>query len=114
MNLTSLKVFLSRNDVKIVITCTIAGGILQVLSQRYIKSHPEFSDDPPVTKKKYRLPRLFSPRGGAIIEVSAISVKVIVKVVVNFLAKKGLMAGVMTGGGIVVSKIPATAISTYL
>ena len=116
MSLTSLRVFLCRNDVKIVITCTVVGGVLQVLAKRYLNSHPEFSDDPPVTKKKYRLPvpRFLSPRGGAIFEIPALVVKIIANVVVNFLAKKGLMAGLMAGGGIVVSKIPATAISTYL
>ena len=114
MNLISLKVFLCRNDVKIVIICTVTGGILQVLSKKYLKSHPEFLKDEPVTKKKYRRPRFLSPRGGSIIEISGISIKVVTKVVLNFLAKKGLMTGIMTGTGIVISKIPLTAISTYL
>lgn len=109
MNLTSLKFFFCRNDVKIIIICTVTGGILQVISKRYLKSHPEFLEDAPVTKKKYRL-----PRGGALIEISSISIKVAAKVAVTFLAKKGLLAGVVTGGGVVISKIPATAISTYL
>ena len=110
MNLTSLKIFFCRNDVKIVIICTVTGGILQVLSKQYLKSHPEFLKDGPVTKKKYK----HSPRGGAIIEVSGISIKIVGKVIINFLAKKGLLAGILTGGGVVISKIPATAISTYL
>jgi len=114
MNLTSLKIFFCRNDVKIVIICTVTGGILQVLAKQYLKSHPEFLKDEPVTKKKYRQPRFLSPRGGAIIEISGISIKVVAKVVLNFLAKKGLLAGIVTGGGVVISKIPATAISTYL
>jgi hypothetical protein len=112
MNLTSLKIFLCRNDVKIVIICTVTGGILQVLSKQYLKSHPEFLKDAPVTnvtKKKYRPLRFLSPRGGAIIEISGIT-----QVVLNFLAKKGLLAGLATGGAVVISKIPATAISTYL
>jgi hypothetical protein len=112
MNLTSLKIFLCRNDVKIVIICTVTGGILQVLSKQYLKSYPEFSKDAPVTKKKYRQPRFLSPRGGALIEISGISIKVVAKVVLNFLAKKGLLAGI--GTGVVISKIPSTAISTYL
>lgn len=112
MNLTSLKFFLCRNDVKIVIICTVTGGILQVLSKQYLKSYPEFSKDAPVTKKKYRQPRFLSPRGGALIEISGISIKVVAKVVLNFLAKKGLLAGI--GTGVVISKIPSTAISTYL
>lgn len=114
MNLTSLKIFLGRNDVKIVIICTVTGGVLQVLSKQFIKSHPEFSKDTPVTKKKYKQPRFLSPRGGALIEISGISIKVAAKVVVNFLAKKGLLAGIGTGVGVVISKIPSTAISTYL
>lgn len=114
MNLTSLKFFLCRNDVKIVIICTVTGGILQVLSKQYLKSYPEFSKDAPVTKKKYRQPRFLSPRGGALIEISGISIKVVAKVVLNFLAKKGLLAGIGTGVGVVISKTPSTAISTYL
>ena len=114
MNLTSLKFFFYRNDVRIIIVCTVTGGILQVLSKLYLKSHPEFLKDAPVTKKKYRQPRLLSPRGGAIIEVSAISIKVVAKFAINFLAEKGLLAGLVTGGTVVISKIPATAISTYL
>ena len=114
MNLASLKFFFCRNDVKIVIVCTVTGGILQVLSERYLKNHPEFLEDAPVTKKEARRPRFRSPRGGAFIEISGVSIKVVTKVVLNFLAKKGLMAGMVSGGGIVLSKIPATAISTYL
>lgn len=48
------------------------------------------------------------------IEISGISIKVVAKVVLNFLAKKGLLAGIVAGGGLVISKIPSTAISTYL
>ena len=114
MNLTSLKIFLCRNDVKIVIICTVTGGILQVLSKQYLKSHPEFLRDAPVTKKKYRPPRFLSPRGGAVIEISGISIKIVAQVALNFLAKKGLLAGLATGGAVVISKIPATAVSTYL
>jgi hypothetical protein len=33
---------------------------------------------------------------------------------INFLAKKGLLAGVLTGTGVVISQNPATAVSTYL
>ena len=65
-------------------------------------------------KKKSKLPRFFSPRGGALIEISGISVKIVAKVVLNFLAKKRLLAGILTSSGIVISKIPATGISTYL
>jgi hypothetical protein len=33
MSSTYLKLFLGRNDVKIVIICTVTGGILQILSK---------------------------------------------------------------------------------
>jgi hypothetical protein len=116
MNLTYLKNFLSRNDVKIFLICTVSGGILQVLAQEYLKSNPKFLKDAPVTKnkKKYKQPRFLAPRGGAVIEVSAISIKVVAKVILNVLAKKGLLAGIVTGTGVVISQIPASAISTYL
>lgn len=114
MNLIYFKAFLSRNDVKTFIMCTITGGILQLISKQYIKSHPEFFENRPVPKKKYRLPKFLSPRGGAFIELSGISIKIVADVVLNFLATKGLLAGVVTGGAIVIGKIPATAVSTYL
>ncbi len=112
MNLTSLKIFFCRNDVKIVIICTVTGGILQVLSKQYLKSHPEFLKDAPVTKKKYRLPRFLSPRKGALFEFSG--VRIVAQITVNFLADKGLLAGFVIGSGVAVSKIPVNAISTYL
>jgi hypothetical protein len=114
MNLTSLKIFLCRNDIKIVIICTVTGGILQVISKKYLESHPEFSKDAPLTKRKYRLPKFIYPRGGAFIEISGISIKIVSTVVLNFLAKKGLLVGIVTGAGIVTSKIPSSAISKYL
>jgi hypothetical protein len=52
MILASIKNFLCRNDVKIIVIGTVTGGILQVLSKQYLKSHPEFLKDAPVTKKK--------------------------------------------------------------
>ena len=92
---------------------------MQVLSKQYLKSHPEFLDDPDtlVTKRKYRLPRFLSPRGGAMIEipVSFLSIKIMSKFFVKFIAEKGLLAGLGATGGVrVASKIPATAISSYL
>ena len=77
---------------KIIIICTVTGGILQVISRQYLKSHPEFLRDTPVTKKKYRPLRFFSTRGGAVIEISGISIKIVIDVALNFLAKKGLLA----------------------
>ena len=113
MNLTTLKIFLGRNDVKIIIISTVTGGILQIISKRYLKNHPEFFKDAPVTKEKKNTP-LLAPRGGALVEISGISIKIVAQVMVNFLAKRGLLAGLGTGAALVARKIPATAISTYL
>ena len=114
MSLTFLKIFLSRNDVKLVIICTVTGGVLQAISKQYIKSHPEFLKDAPVTKEKYRPLKFFFPRGGAVFEITGISIKVVAQIAVNFLAEKGLISGLVTGGAITISKIPATAVSAYL
>ena len=61
MNLTTLKVFLCRNDVKIIIISTVTGGILQIISKQYLKSHPELLEDEPVTKEKRKRPKFLSP-----------------------------------------------------
>jgi hypothetical protein len=42
------------------------------------------------------------------------NIKVLANIVINYLAKKGLMADLLTCTGIVVSQIPVTTISTYL
>ena len=113
--LTSLKMFLCRNDVKIMLICTATGGILQVISKKYLESHPELLRDAPVTpvtEKKYIPPRFF--RGGAAIEISGISIKIVAEAALKFLATKGLVAGITTGGAAIISKIPVTAVSTYL
>ena len=94
-----LKKFLCRNDVKIVIIWTVTGGILQVLSKQYLKSYPEFLKDVPVTnvtEEKYRPLRFLFPRGGSIIEISGISIKIVAQVKSNFVAKKRLLAGLAT------------------
>lgn len=114
MNLFTLKVFLCRKDVKIFVFCTITGGVMQVIANEYLKRHPEFLKDAPVTKKKYKQPKVLSPRGGALVEVSGISIKIMANSLITFIAKKGLLAGLITGGGVIISSIPLTAISTYL
>ena len=65
MNLTFLKNFLARNDVKLLIMGTLTGGILQLAAREYLKRHPEFLNDASVTKEKYKLLRFLSYRGGA-------------------------------------------------
>lgn len=54
--------------------------------------------------------------GGAIIEISISAISVhVAKVVLNVLAKRGLLVGLATAdGGVVINNISATAVSTYL
>jgi len=124
MNLTFLKILLDRKEIKIIVITTVTGAVLQVICRRYIKNHPEFFEEKngnikkakPGIKNKNRNPRFraFLPRGGAMIELSGISIKIIAKVAINFLAENGLLAGLVTGSSVALSKIPTTAISTYL
>ena len=107
MDLTFLRILLSRKEVKIIILTTVTGGILQIICRRYIKSHPELLEEKTGNLKEAE------PRGGSI-EVSFISIKVIAEVAIKFIAEKGLLAGLAAGSGIALTKIPTSAISTYL
>ena len=99
---------------KIINFCTVPIGILQVLSKKYLKNNHELLES--VDKEKYKFPKIFSPRVSALIKITGVKInlKLIEQVVINFLAKKELMAGAMTDTGIVGSKIPLNAVSTYL
>ena len=57
MILTNVKVFFCRSDVRIIIFGTITGGVLQILSKRYLKNHLEFLKDSPESEFKKLLPR---------------------------------------------------------
>ena len=124
MDLTFLRILLSRNEIKIIVITTVTGGVLQIICRRYIKNHPKLLEEKngnlkktePGIKNKTRSPRLrdFFPRGGAIIEFSGITIKILAKVAINFLAENGFLAGLVTGSGVALSKIPTSAISTYL
>jgi hypothetical protein len=119
MNLTFLRSLLRRKDIKIVVITTISGGILQIICRQYIKNHPEFlgkenmHTGPGIKNKnpKFRGP---FPRGGDGGVVSGISIKVVLTFVVNFLAEHGLLAGLVTGSSVYLSKIPTNAISVCL
>ena len=105
MNLISVKLFFCRSDVRIIIFGTATGAILQILSKRYLKNHPEFLKDSPKSKG-------IPPRGGMTGEI--VAGKVIVQAILTFLAEHGLTAGLISSTGVVISRIPLTAISTYL
>lgn len=107
MDLLTLKMFLCRKDVKIFIIFTATGKILQELSRRYIEKNPEFFNDSPEPTSTEQ-----PPRGGGVDKV--IAGKVIVKAILKFLAEHGLTAGAVSASGVVLSKIPLTAISTYI
>lgn len=70
MVLTYIKNILSRSNLKILIIGAATGAILQFGARIYLKKHPELSNDKPVIKKDYTRPRLPSPRGGALIEIT--------------------------------------------
>jgi hypothetical protein len=115
MVLTYLKNILSQRDLKILIIGTATGAILQFAARRYLKKHPELSTDKPGIEKDYKRPRLPSPRGGALIEITGVTIEVGVKVLLNFLAEKGILIGLAaTTGMIGVNKIPTTAVVKYL
>ena len=103
MNLINVKVFFCRSDVRIIIFGTIMGGVLQILSKRYLKNHPEFLKDSPESKE-------IVPRGGEIVSGSA----ALAQVILSFLAQHGLTAGLLSSVGVVISRIPVTSISTCL
>ena len=65
--------YLYRSDLRIFIICTLTGGILQIAARKYLKKHPEFSEDKPVTKRRPGLP---FPRGGALLEITGVKVLV--------------------------------------
>lgn len=111
MNLYFLKVFFCRNDVRIVIFGTVTGGILQILSKRYLKNHPELLENASESKKIIpRGDKKIIPRGGKILSGSA----ALAQAILAFLAEHGLTAGLVSSAGVVVSQIPLNAISTCL
>jgi hypothetical protein len=109
VELTFVTVSLSRKDLKVLVLFILAGGVLQILSRRYIKNHPELFEKKngnlkkakPRIQNQNRNPRFrhFFPRGGAFIQLLAITLLV------------GLIAG---SGRLVLSKIPRNAISTVV
>jgi hypothetical protein len=119
MNLNFLRALVARQDVKIIVICTIIGAVSQKICRQYIKNNPELvkkkggnpEEVEPGIEIKNRNPRFrgFLPRGGAVVEFS-----VLAKVVITFLAENGLLAGLFTGTGLALSKIPTSAVAAYL
>ena len=103
--LTNVKIFFCRSDVRIIVFGTVTGGVLQILSKRYLKNHPEFLKHSPESKSKEIV-----PRGGDFVSGGI----ALGKVVLAFCAKHGLTAGFLSSTGLVVIKIPITSISTCL
>ena len=106
--LVTLKVFLSRSEIKIMIVSTAAGGVLQILAKSYLKNHPELLKDSPESKDSPKLKEILL-RGGEILVTSAS-----VEAILSFLAQHGLTAGAISGTSLAISRIPVKAISTCL
>lgn len=93
------------------------GGILQIISWKYLKNHQELLDNQnpkevePVTvgiETKRRGLRRFLPRGGAFMEI--VGAKIVI-----YIATNGVVAGLlMTSAGVVITKIPVMAVSKYV
>ena len=101
MNLTPIKVFFCRSDVRIIIFGTVTGGVLQILARRYIKKHPELFKDSPESKD-------IIPRGGEVISSS------LLLSIISFLAENGLIAGSVSSISLIIQQIPINSISTVL
>jgi len=100
MILSNVKVFFCRSEVRIIIVSTITGGILQILSKRYLRNHP--------LSESKEIP----PRGGELISGS--TAVALAQAILTFLAEHGLTTGLLSGTGLVISKMPITSISTCL
>ena len=110
MVLTHVKMFISRNDVKILIVSTATGGVLQFFAKKYLKNHPELLKDLKDARPKELIPHV--PRGGDLTIVTA-ALK-LTPILLNFFADHGLTAGILSGLGIMIGKIPITALSTTI
>ena len=112
----------SRKEVKIIILCTIVGGVLQFISWKYLQHHPELlnnENSEKVEPKETPTPksglRRFFPRGGALIEFVGAKIIINVAGTVIFLAQKGALTAMLLGaGGVLVKKIPTKAVSTLV
>jgi hypothetical protein len=116
------KIFiLSKGELKTIILATILGGFLQVLSVKYLKNHPELSNNQnpekvkPDTniKSKNPLLRQYFPCGEALVSIAGYNIVINAITIITYIAKNGALTGaIIATGGIIVKKIPITAIST--
>ena len=110
----------SKNEFKIIIIGTVIGGILQVICYKYLKNHPELLNNDNSEKLEPEKPekpglRRFVPRGGALLEIAGAKLVINVGALIISVAQKGALAAMLlTSGGVLVSKIPETSISTVV
>jgi len=110
-------IFLSRQDLKIIIVGTVVGSVLQIICTKYINNHPELETGTGIETKRPPRSQLrrFLPRGGAFIEFTGAKILVNIGSIITFVGKKGAIAGFISSLGFVgVKKIPSTALSSYL
>lgn len=103
----TLRVILSRRDVRIIIFGTITGGILQILAKKYLEKHPEFLKDSPEAIDINTI-----PRGG---QLTGQAARALALAILRHLRDQGVFtAFLLSTGGVAISKIPVNAISTCL
>jgi hypothetical protein len=90
-------------------------GTLKVI-QNFWRKKNNLKEAEPEIEIKNTNPRFrgFLPRGGVMVELSGISITVIAKVAIKFLAENRLLAGLFTGSGMALSNISTSALDTYL
>jgi hypothetical protein len=112
----------SRNELKIILVGTVIGGIFQLICWKYLKNHPELLNnenseklEPKEIQPQKPGLRRFFPRGGALVEVAGAKIVINVAATIVYIAKKGtLTATIITAGGVLLKKVPKTAVSTVI
>jgi hypothetical protein len=101
----------SRNELKVIIVGTIIGGVLQIISWKYLKNHPDLLNNYNSEKLETKKPGLF-PKSGALIEIAGDKLFINIVATIIYIAKKGALTGMsITYGGILIKKTPKNAIS---
>ena len=103
--LITLRVFLARPNVKIIIFGGIIGGTLQILSRNYLENHPEILTNLPQSKK-------MPSRGGELVTGST-ALAALWAILLPILSDYGIPAGVTAAIGLAIRRTPASTITKY-
>ena len=114
LDTSDLKYFLYQNksDTRATVIFLIIGAAVQHLCKKHIERSAKSTDNKIAIEEKYTpiTLKLHSMRGSALIEVSGFSLKIIV----NFLAKKGLATGLLAAILVATPKIPLNSVANYV